>query len=124
VVHQPVENRGAHRIVAKVCAPILHNTVGRDENAAMQFVALMDQGLQQRAGGVVDRTRQEQVVQHKQITLEDGSQPGFALGSRAQRVTVKEVSMAVSFRAFRAASYIGVAAKGELSQIVEAVNAL
>ncbi len=90
-MHEPVEDRGAHRVVAQVCAPILHNAVGRDDNASMQFVALMDQRLQQRAGGVGDRTRQEQVIQHEQIALEDGSQPGFALGSRAQRVTVKEV---------------------------------
>jgi hypothetical protein len=90
-MHEPVEDRGAHRVVAQVCAPILHNAVGRDDNASMQFVALMDQRLQQRAGGVGDRTRQEQVIQHEQIALEDGSQPGFALGSRAQRVTVEEV---------------------------------
>ena len=56
-MHEPVEDRGAHRVVAQVCAPILHNAVGRDDNAAMQFVALMDQRLQQCASGVGERIK-------------------------------------------------------------------
>jgi hypothetical protein len=57
----------------------------------MQLVALVDQRLQQGAGVIGNRARQEQVIQHEQIAIEDGSQPGFTLGGRAQGVTVKEV---------------------------------
>jgi len=46
MVHEAIEYGRAHRIVAQVGAPVLHDTIGGDDDAAMQFVALMDQGLQ------------------------------------------------------------------------------
>lgn len=46
MVHEAIEYGRAHRIVAQVGAPVLHDTIGGNDDAAMQFVALMDQGLQ------------------------------------------------------------------------------
>lgn len=91
VMHEPVEDRGAHRVVAEVGPPVLYDAVGGDDDTAMQLVALVDQRLQQGAGVIGNRARQEQVIQHEQIAVEDSSQPGFLLGGWAQGITVKEV---------------------------------
>ena len=52
MMHKAIEDRRAHSVVPKVCPPILHDAIGGDDDAAAQFVALMDQGLQQSAGVV------------------------------------------------------------------------
>lgn len=46
-MHEPVEDRGADRVVAEIGAPVLHDPVGGDDHAAVQLVALMDERLQQ-----------------------------------------------------------------------------
>jgi len=91
MVHKAIEYGRAHRIVAQVGAPVLHDTIGGDDDAAMQFVALMDQGLQQCAGIVGNGAGEEQIVQYEQITVDDVSQPDLALCDGAQRVAMEEV---------------------------------
>lgn len=58
VVHEAVEDRGAHRVVTEIGAAIVHDAVGGDDGPAPQLVALMDQGFQQRAGIVGDQAPQ------------------------------------------------------------------
>ena len=62
VVHQAIEDRRAHGVVPQIRPPVLHDAIGGDDDAAAQFVALMDQGLQQCAGVVGDGAREEQIV--------------------------------------------------------------
>lgn len=50
MMHEAIEDRRSHGIMPQVCAPILHDAIGGDDDAAAQFVALMDHGLQQGAG--------------------------------------------------------------------------
>lgn|GEM_PF-3174944 len=45
MMHKAVKDRGAHRVVAKIGAPVLYDTIGGDHHASTQLVALMDQGL-------------------------------------------------------------------------------
>ena len=52
VMHESVQDRAAHGVVAEVGAPVLNDAVGRNHNAAAQLVSLMNEGLQQSAGGV------------------------------------------------------------------------
>ena len=52
VMHESVQDRAAHGVVAGVGAPFLNDAVGRSHNAAAQLVSLMNEGLQQSAGGV------------------------------------------------------------------------
>ena len=59
-MHKAIEDRRAHSVVPKVCPPILHDAIGGDDDAAAQFVTLMDQGLQQSAGVVGDGACEEQ----------------------------------------------------------------
>lgn len=54
MMHQPIEYRRAHGVVSQICPPVLHDPIGGDDDAAAQFVALMDQGLQPCAGVVGD----------------------------------------------------------------------
>ncbi|MGY4353092.1 hypothetical protein ACVWXM_009609 [Bradyrhizobium sp. GM7.3] len=91
MVHEAVKDRRAHGIVAEISAPILHDAIGCDDDAAVQFVTLMDQGLQQRASFVGDGASKEQVVNYKQIAVKDAPQSSFALSGGADGVTVKEV---------------------------------
>ncbi len=42
-MHEPIEDRGAHRVIAQIRPPILYDAVGGDDEASAQFVALMDQ---------------------------------------------------------------------------------
>ncbi|CKV76445.1 Uncharacterised protein [Mycobacterium tuberculosis] len=51
----------------------------------------MDQGLQQGAGVVRDGAGEEQIVQHEEIAVDDGSQPDLALRRGVQDVAVEEV---------------------------------
>lgn len=95
MVHKAIEYGRAHRIVAQVGAPVLHDTIGGDDDAAMQFVALMDQGLQQCAGIVGNGAGEEQIVQYEQITVDDVSQPDLALCDGAQRVAMKKSSVSI-----------------------------
>lgn len=44
-VHKAIEDRRAHMVVAKIRPPILHDTSGRDDDAAVQLVALMGSGF-------------------------------------------------------------------------------
>ncbi len=90
-MHQAIEDRRAHGVVPQVCSPILHDAIGGDDDAAAQFVALMDQGLQQGAGVVRDGAGEEQIVQHEEIAVDDGSQPDLALRRGVQDVAVEEV---------------------------------
>lgn len=60
-------------------SPVLLDAIGGDYDAAAQFVALMDQCLQQCAGVVRDGACEEQIVQHEEIAVDDGSQPDLAL---------------------------------------------
>ena len=87
-MHESVKDRGAHRVVALICAPILRNAIGCHDNAAMYCSV---DGLAFAVARRRHRTRQEQVIQHEEIALEDGSQSGIALSRWAQRETVKEV---------------------------------
>jgi hypothetical protein len=91
MMHKAIEDRRAHGIIPQVCPPILHDAIGGDDDAAAQFVALMDHCLQQGAGVVGDGACEEQIVQHEEIAVDDGSQPDLALRDRAQDVAVEEV---------------------------------
>ncbi|GLR95816.1 hypothetical protein GCM10007858_34530 [Bradyrhizobium liaoningense] len=42
MMHKAIEDRRAHSVVPKVCPPILHDAIGGDDDAAAQFVTLMD----------------------------------------------------------------------------------
>jgi hypothetical protein len=91
VVHQAIEDRRAHGVVPQICPPVLHDAIRCDDDAAAQFVALMDQGLQQCAGVVGDGACEEQIVQHQEIAVDDGSQSDLALRRGVQGVAVEEV---------------------------------
>ena len=54
-MHEPVQNRAAHSVVAEVGAPVLNDAVRRDHDAAAQLVSLMNKGLQQSSGDVWNR---------------------------------------------------------------------
>lgn len=71
MVHQAIEDPRAHGVVPQVCPPILHDAIGGDDDAAVEFVALMNQGLQQCAGIVSDGAGEEQIVQHEEIAVDD-----------------------------------------------------
>lgn len=49
-MHEPVQDGAGHGGIAEVLAPVLHHAVGRDENGAVQFVALVKDGLQDFGG--------------------------------------------------------------------------
>lgn len=91
MMHQAIEDRRAHSVVTQMCPPVLHDAIGGDDDAAAQFVALMDHGLQQCAGVVRDGACDEQIVQHEEIAVDDGSRPDIALRDGAQAVAVEEV---------------------------------
>jgi len=46
MVHQAVQDGGAHGVVAQVLAPVLDEAVGSDDEAAAQLVALVHEALQ------------------------------------------------------------------------------
>ncbi|SCB55917.1 IstB-like ATP binding protein [Bradyrhizobium shewense] len=48
MVHEAVQDGRALGVAGEISAPILHDAAGRDDDAAVQFVALMDQILQQK----------------------------------------------------------------------------
>ncbi len=78
MMHQAVEDRRACGVVPQVCPPVLHDAIGGDDDAAVQFAALMDQSLQQCAGVVRDGVCEEQIVPNEEIAVDDGSQPDLA----------------------------------------------
>lgn len=90
MVHQAVKDRRAHGVVSEISAPVLHDAIGRDDDAAVQFVALMDQGLQQSASFVGDGASEEQVVEHEQIAVKDAPQSSFALSGGAEGISIEE----------------------------------
>jgi len=73
-MHQPVEDGGRHGVVAEVLAPVLHDSVGSHHDAALELVALVHQRLQQFARLVADAAREEQIVQHQQVGVDQGAQ--------------------------------------------------
>ena len=61
-MHQPVQNGGGHGGVSEVFAPVLHYTVGSDDDGAAQLVALVHDGLQQLCTHIGDAPGQKQIV--------------------------------------------------------------
>jgi hypothetical protein len=85
-MHEAVEDGGAHGGVAEVFAPVLHDPVGSDDEAAAQFVALVHDGLQQLCAGLADAAREEEIVQHQKGGLDVAAQYLGLLGRAAQPV--------------------------------------
>ena len=69
-MHEAVEDRRAHRVVAEVCAPVADDAVGGYDDATPELVAFVDDRLEQVACAVRDRPREEQIVQHEEIRVE------------------------------------------------------
>lgn len=69
-MHQPVENGGGHGVVSQIFPPILHDAVRCHDDAASEFVALVNQHLQQFSGAVADASGQKQIVKYHQIGIE------------------------------------------------------
>ncbi|MBB4519844.1 hypothetical protein GGD68_008660 [Paraburkholderia fungorum] len=91
VMHESVQDRAAHGVVAEVGAPVLNDAVGRNHYAAAQLVSLMNEGLQQSAGGVRNRARQKQIIQNQQIAVENAAQTLFLLFGFTEIETSKEI---------------------------------
>ena len=91
MMHQSIEDRRAHRVVTQVRSPVLHDAIGCNDDATAQLVALMDEGLQQRAGLIRDGAGEEQIVEHKQIGVDDAAQSRFTLSGGSEEVAIEEV---------------------------------
>ena len=88
-MHEPVEDGGGHGGIGQVFAPVLHHPVGGDDDGTVQFVALMDDGLQDLGGFWADAPCQEQVVEHQQVGLDPALEQLGALSGASQRVAGK-----------------------------------
>ena len=69
MVHEAVEDGGAHGRIAEIFPPVLHDAVGCHDDASPQLVALVHEALEKFRAGLADAAGEEEIVEDDDCLL-------------------------------------------------------